>query len=533
MPSGNRTAQTTAGVKEICYTAGCYNAESAAVTGTAFGGANCSAFSVLLGHDVKTVGDFVGLGFYNGSGGGSPAIGEGTGAGNSVNVYATAYASSAGISTKIPLYSSGSRTLTLASNTVGEMRLNGAIPLSNELLKTHCGWDLSAAGNNTPRHRTLRFLAGDSEDFEAYTNVTASVNTTSMQTSVDNGSYAIVNGNQALSASLSGATVVPTPAYLILRVPASQRHFAIIGTSRANSDRNCYVSPTLSDDGFAEMGINGAGKNYTYVNVSKSSSTLYQDILPREKSFRRWGWFNGVTDIILEHAQNDLAARTLQQFTDDLKTFNAYWSARGVRVWLCTCDPWVQKATTTGNAYDEYHASGHPLANATAETRRVNYNTALRSGVGATFSGTTNTVAQCCYGFFDTAAAVEDSTNVGHWKAGTLIYTGAVTNTPSAPSTTVFSDSNMNQAVRTLHDCLVRFTTGGTGTWGYLRSNGTTQTGRCNVASTASSTVLTWAGGTTPTVGQTLEIYKTQTRDGIHASYWGRVAKAAVISAAL
>jgi hypothetical protein len=284
------------------------------------------------------------------------------------------------------------------------------------------------------------------------------------------------------------------------------------------------------------MGLHANG--YTFINLAMGSSRMYQDWIPPYASVKRMELMKGVTDILLGHNQNDIANRTLTQFQTDLQTFYSYWSKRGVKVWLTTMDPWVQKATSTGNALDEYHSTGYPLADATTETERLAYNAWLRGTTQFCSGGSgTITLGMVCDGVCDTAAAVENSSSPGQWKTGIQVDSGTLTNLPTALSTTIMSDSAKTWPVLTFNDVLVRFGTAGGGTagWGYVRTNGLTASMRCQASTTFPATQIgTWgtgSGALTPIVGQDYTVWKTYTKDGIHASYWGNVAKAAVVSA--
>lgn len=540
MPSGlSSLTATNTDTKEIVIGTGCYRADGVKNTGTSYV-ANCSAVCVVSSHTIKGTCDIVGAYFYNGNGGGGTVLGEQTGTGNSVDVYGVlALASDTSKMFKLYLPNSLTRVLTLASDELREMRCY-PFRAQNQQLLAQISWDLpTSAGEFFPGGRAVMFPTGTNEDATQFSNVSVATNETNSRTEADTApltSYSA--GGQALSAAMAGSTIYPRPAGIIARVKASHRHFAVIGTSREAPNTHIGGTNAMNvnnweDDSYAAMGLHTNG--YTYINLSMGSSRMYQDWIPPYASVKRMELMKGVTDIIIGHNQNDLANRTLTQFQTDMKTFYDYWSKRGVKVWITTCDPWVQKATSTGNALDEYYDTGYPIADATTETERLAYNAWLRGTTTYCTGGSgTITLAQICDGVIDTTAAVENASSPGQWKTGILMDSGVLTNFPTALSTTIISDNTKTWPVLTYNDMLVRFTDGTTG-WGYVRTNGLTQSMRCHASTTYPATqILTWgtgSGALTPSIGQAYQIWKTFTKDGIHASYWGNVAKAAVVSA--
>jgi hypothetical protein len=435
----------------------------------------------------------------------------------------------------LTLPNSSTRVLTLASGELREMRCY-PFRAQNEEVLANISWDLpTSASEFFPGGRPILYVAGGNEDGTTFNNVSVATNETNARAEADlDPLVSYSSGNVALTANMPGTSTYPKPVGLIARVKSSHRHFAIIGSSRSAGNAHPFTADNWSDDSWAGMGLHANG--YTFVNLGMGGSGLVTDWIPPYASVYRMEMMRGVTDIILNHEINDLINGTLSAFQTNLQTFYSYWSKRGIKVWITTCDPWVQKATSTNNALDEYYDTGYPIADSGVETERLAYNAWARGQTVYASGGSGSIVlGQVCDGVIDTAAAVENSSSPGQWKTGIQMDSGTVTAAPSAPSTTLMSDDQKNWTPRAYHDMLVRFGSGGTAGWGYIRTNGTLNVLTAALATTFPNTqITTWgtgSGALTPTAGQAYVIWKTFTRDGLHASYWGRVAQAAVLSA--
>jgi len=126
----------------------------------------------------------------------------------------------------------------------------------------------------------------------------------------------------------------------------------------------------------------------------------------------------GVTDLLLEYCRNDLIAGiTAASVITSLQTIAGPFIAAGIRVWVFTCPP----TTTSTDAWAT--SANQTIANISAETQRIAYNAALRSG-GA--------VALGFAGLIDMSAVVEDGANPGKW----LTTSGAWTTDGVHPNST-------------------------------------------------------------------------------------------------
>lgn len=528
-----RGPDPTYDTKEIVIGTGGYRADGVKKAGSSFA-ANVSAVVVVSRHTIKGTCDIVGCMFYTGNGG--SGLGEQTNTGNAVDCYGNlALDSDKTKKFNLTLPNSTTRVLTLASGELREMRCYPFRAQNQELL-ANISWDLpTSAAEFFPGGRPILYVAGQHEDATQFNNASVATNETDARTEADlDPLVSYSTGNVALTANMPGTSTYPKPVGIIARVKSSHRHFAIIGTSRESGNGNPFPLTSREDDSYPAMALHANG--YTFVNLAMGASALYQDWIPPYANVYRMEMMRGVTDIFLGHNQNDLFSRTLTQFQTDMKTFYDYWSKRGVKVWINTMDPWVQKATSTNNAIDEYYDTGYPLASSGTETKRLAYNDWVRGITALCVGGSgTITLGQICDGVVDTAVVVENAASPGQWKTPAVVDTGTVTAGPSAPSTTLASNDQKSWTPLEHHDRLIRFGSGGTAGWGIIRTNGTLNVLTAALATTYPNTqITTWgtgSGALTPTAGQSYTIYEVLTRDGIHASYAGRVLQAAVVSA--
>lgn len=513
------------GTKEIVVGNGPgYRADGAVGTMSSFYGAGSIEVWAQRTFKAPCTGEIVGLAFANtmGGTGSGQTRGEGqTGTALSTVTHHASFMETAAMATHYRCFANidtGDRALQLTAERTGQLRMDRALPVLAGTVMYYAFTAVYAADtDNSYRQFAYNYVTGETEFRTAVSGAGAALTAMDAISAVPSGSA---------RTTINSLTSTIAPAGVVMRVKASQPHFAIWGTSREIGHLIPWLNPTVRHSGYWDMALDAEG--IPSINFAKGSAAATYDMTLQFSGIRR-KLSEGVTHVVIGHNQNDLAALTLAQYQALMVTQCAYFRSLGMKVIVCTCDPWTQASTSVSNAIDDYsgQANGGPsqsLANSGVNTERLALNAWLRGAKdGVTSDGGgdgTTTVEMICDYVVDTAAAVEDASNPGFWKNAVAYGSGT---SSTGHSTSVLNIGTALSAANVAHDQLVRtLTAADASIFGIIRGNGTT-------------TALTMSTNfaSTPGNSKAYTIWFTYTNDGIHASHYGNLAKKAVVQAFL
>jgi len=513
---------------------GSYYGNTSPDTGTNIGGANCSAIVTKQRHRMPRGRTAVLKGFVIPNTGGttsvaSPVVGEG--AATSSKTFKGSCFIQKAETVAYPLYAAqdaSDRTLVLAANEFANLYTKGSIRLdAGDEVWTNLSVASSAASDNFSRNYLIDTTAGEGVEF--YTNATASTNTTDSQTAADSFLQPTNAGNHVSEFTAQVATM--GTAGMIVEVPATARHFAIIGTSRQRGTVNPFYNPTIKSDGAVQMALEDLG--HTYVDLSRGGEALHLGFTDANSVFRR-SLMIGVTDIIFGHTINMISANmSIADWQNIVKRECAAARANGQKFWLLTEPPYVDFGGGAGVVGDPTTGSSFASVSSTTTTKLD----ALYAWMTGSMSGTCSggdpaiTLADCCDAVINITDCVTQSAIKNQWLTPTEItstYFSSPTVTSGTASALVVAGATSALKLYQSYDWLVKGQT--SGAWGYIKGNTSTSAFSALTSATGANS---WQGGDAFIDGEALKFYLCVSEDGLHPSFYGRQLQAAVIRAAI
>lgn len=539
-----KTRPEKVGTKEIVV--GSYQTNYAKDTGTNQFGANGSAAISVQLHKVKNglpKGAYlVGFVVPNNTGtssGASPVIGEG-GQTDAVSVLGTCRLGS-NEKTIITLYQRDTTPKTaaavaLAANEWCDLVVSGAKPgygmriRKKEEVWSQIAWIGATASINFPR----TFMADPQigEGWTYYTDATPSNNTTAATAAV--AAFVQPSTSGTAKSAFTTQKIGPGAAGMILNVPETHRHFAIIGTSRQIGATNYYYDPSLRNDGAIQMALDAMG--YTYVDLARGAEQYQLGWRDDRAQFRR-SLMRGVTDVIFGHTLNMLSNNlSLAEAQALIKQECELARSQGQKFWLLTEPPYKDFGGGGGVVGDPTTASTFASVSATTTAKIAAFNAWLLGDMGGTCSGGDPTIllSDCCDAVIDVASAVAtdvDSASTMEWIVPTEI-TSTYFTTPTVTSGTssALTVSGAKAALKLFqsYDWFVKGQS--SGAWGYIKGNASTTVFQALVSATGSNS---WQGGDAFTDTEALKFYLCVSEDGLHPSFYGKQLQAAVVRGAI